>query len=95
MRPWLHSTVEAFNLLTGLRGLGLGGPLPIPLSEIESYCRLFAVTEPQEAAELAELVQAMDGAYLEIAARRGEVRQDAEREEAPASRPARRSEGGR
>lgn len=95
LRPWLHSAVEAFNLLSGSRGLGLAGPLPIPLSEIESYCRLFAVTDPQEAAELVELVQAMDAAYLEVAvgwgeARRETARQDGAEEEVPAGRVARR-----
>ena len=100
MRPWLHSAIEAFNLLSGSRGVGLGGALPIPLSEIESYCRLFAVTDPQDAAELVELVQAMDAAYLEVAAGRGEerpgaARQDAAADEPRAGKPARRRRGSR
>lgn len=64
--------MAAFALLNGARGAGYGGPLPIPLSEIESYCRLFAISEPEEVAELVELMQAMDTAYLEAAARHSE-----------------------
>ena len=93
MQPWLHSAIEAFNLLSGSRGFGLYGALPIPLSEIESYCRLFSVTDLQEAAELIALVQAMDATYLEVAAGQGGARpgmagQDTGADQARAGKPA-------
>jgi hypothetical protein len=76
--------VEAYNLLAGSRAAGPAGPLPIPLSEIESYCRLFGWRGAEEVADLVEILQAMDAAYLEVVARRAEERREDERE-----RPAR------
>jgi hypothetical protein len=67
--PGLGRYIEAFRVLSGARGAGFGGPLPIPLSEIESYCRLFGWSDPEETGELVEVVQAMDAAYLEVSAR--------------------------
>ena len=68
---WLGSAMAAFGLLNGSRGAGYGGPLPIPLSEIESYCRLYGWTRAEEVDELVEIVRAMDEAYLAVAARHG------------------------
>ena len=67
--PGLGRYVEAFGRLSGARGAGFGGPYPIPLSEIESYCRLFGWSDHEEVGELVEIVQAMDAAYLEVSAR--------------------------
>lgn len=70
--PSLHGYVETFNLLSGSRPFGPSGPSPIPLSEIESYCRLYGWTRPEEVSELVEIVRAMDDAYLAtMAARHG------------------------
>lgn len=69
MPPDLRSTLEAFALLSGSRGAGLGRPLPIPLSEIESYCRLFGLTDPDDVVDLVELIVAMDTVYLDATAR--------------------------
>ena len=77
LAPWLGSALAAFGLLNGSRGAGYGGPLPIPLTEIESYCRLFAISDPEEVAELVELIQAMDATYLEAATRRSERESEA------------------
>ena len=70
--PGLGSYLEVFDVLCGARAAGFGGPLPIPLSEIESYCRLTGWRDAETAAELVAIVQAMDAAYLEVAARRSE-----------------------
>jgi hypothetical protein len=67
--PGLGRYVEAFDRLSSARGAGFGGPNPIPLSEIESYCRLFGWRDPEEIGELVELIQAMDEAYLEVSTR--------------------------
>ena len=69
--PGLGPYLEAFSVLCGARATGLGGPLPIPLSEIESYCRLTGWREPESVAELVAVIQAMDAAYLEVTAARG------------------------
>ncbi len=68
--PGLGSCLEAFEVLCGSRGLGLGGPLPIPLSEIESYCRLTGWREPDEVAELVAIIGALDAVYLDAMAHR-------------------------
>ena len=67
--PGLGRYVEAFDRLSSARGTGFGGPFPIPLSEIESYCRLFGWRDPEETGEMVEMVQAMDAVYLEVSAR--------------------------
>lgn len=61
--------LEAFGRLSGARGAGIGGPLPIPLAEIESYCRLFGWRDPEETGDLVEIIQAMDAVYLEVSGR--------------------------
>jgi len=40
------------------------GPGPIPLTEIEAYFRLFAVTDPDDAEEIVYLIQEMDQEFL-------------------------------
>ena len=66
--PSLGVYVEAFNLLSALRPAGLAGAAPIPLSEIESYCRLFGWTGPEEVAELIEILLAMEAVHREVTA---------------------------
>jgi len=68
--PGFGSYLEAFEVLCGSRGVGFGGPLPIPLSEIESYCRLTAWRDPDAVAELVAIVGALDAVYLDAMARR-------------------------
>lgn len=69
-RPALHDdlyeTAEAFAALSAGRTLsiGLGGAVanPIPLAEIDAYCRLTGVADT---AEFCRLIRAMDAAYLD------------------------------
>ena len=67
--------MAAFGLLSSSRAHGFAGPLSIPLSEIESYCRLYGVGGPEEVAGLIEMIQAMDAAYLEVAAKQAQADQ--------------------
>ena len=69
--PGLGSYLEAFEVLRGSRGVGHAGPLPIRLSEIESYCRLTGWRDLEAMAELVAIVQALDAVYLQVMARRG------------------------
>lgn len=72
MAPWRTAYVEAYNLLSASRQSGLGGPQPVTLGEIEAFCRLFGWRGTEELADLVEIIQAMDAAYLETTMRRAE-----------------------
>lgn len=93
--PWLGAYLEAFEVLCGSRGVGLGGPLPIPLSEIESYCRLTGWHDPDEVAELIALVAALDAVYLDAMARRREGEEAVSQAEDQADKSARVGRGDR
>ena len=43
----------------------MGGPGPIPLSEILAYCDIYRIEDLDERDELVTFVRAMDQAYLE------------------------------
>jgi hypothetical protein len=62
----LHDVVDAFAVLSAGRtlSLGLGAAVanPIPLVEVEAYCRLAGIVDT---AEFCRLIRAMDAAYLE------------------------------
>ena len=68
--PGLGAYLEAFEVLCGSRRADLAGPLPIPLSEIESYCRLTGWRDQDAVAELVAIVQALDAVYLDDMARK-------------------------
>jgi len=44
----------------------MNGPQAISLAEVASYCSMAAVSDPVARMTLLEMVQAMDGAYLEV-----------------------------
>lgn len=46
----------------------MGGPLPVPISEILAYCHLFYITNVDEREQLLRYVVSIDNAYLEHAA---------------------------
>lgn len=62
----LHEVVDAFAVLSAGRtlslGLGAAAANPIPLVEVEAYCRLAGILDT---AEFCWLIRAMDAAYLE------------------------------
>lgn len=62
----LYEVTEAFAVLSAGRTLsiGVGGAVanPVPLGEIDAYCRLTGIIDT---AEFSRLIRAMDGAYLE------------------------------
>lgn len=43
----------------------MGGPLPIPVSEILSYCILFQIENLTERERILKYVNRLDGVYLE------------------------------
>lgn len=68
--PGLGAYLEAFEVLCGSRSADLAGPRPIPLSEIESYCRLTGWRDQDAVTELVAIVQALDAVYLDDMARK-------------------------
>lgn len=66
---------EAFLALNAARGGGWG-PEPIRVSEIEAYCRVMAICDPDTREEVLLLVQAMDAEYLKWAGEKQKRRKD-------------------
>ena len=67
--PWW----EAFSLLSGSRPWTMGGPAPIPLTEIEAYCRLKGIADPYEVDDLLYLVRKLDGIWLAESGKKAET----------------------
>ena len=80
LAPWLAAYVEAYNLLSASRQSGFGGPQAITLGEIDAFCRLLGWRGTEELADLVEVIQAMDAAYLEVATQRTEERRESVRD---------------
>ena len=55
---------SAFAALSDSRAVHFGGAGAIPLSEIEAYCRLVSLEDPEEREQLARLVHRIDRVYL-------------------------------
>lgn len=56
---------QAWQTLSISRPVGMGGPLPIPLSEVETYCRMAAVPLYERLA-FARVMRRVDGAFLDL-----------------------------
>lgn len=56
---------EAFMMLSGGRGSGMGGPLPISLQEILAYGKIYAI-EGEELEDFAWIIRRMDSEWLNI-----------------------------
>ena len=61
---------NAYQSMSRSRNAGMGGALPIPVSEILAYCELFYIAQLDERARLFRYVNRLDGAYLNWAAER-------------------------
>ena len=59
-----------FTLLSASRGAGMEGPRPIPMSEIEAYCRVYGLTGLEERDDLTWMVRAIDQVYLDLCEQR-------------------------
>lgn len=58
--------MDAFQTITDSRRYTYGQPVPIPLSEILSYCQLFYIDSLTEREQLVKVVQALDNTYLKV-----------------------------
>ena len=54
---------EAFPALTFSRPAGMGGPLPIPITEIEAFCRVTDVPEPDRLPQSARIARTGSPGY--------------------------------
>lgn len=61
---------SAYQCMSRSRNAGMGGALPIPVSEILAYCELFYIAQLDERARLFRYVNSLDNAYLDWAAER-------------------------
>lgn len=64
LKPWLVLYFETYNRLRGSRRVGMVGAMPIPVSEIESYCNLFYIRTLPERERLFYFVTDLDQHFL-------------------------------
>lgn len=57
--------LNAYREIASSRPTSQGVGMPIPVTEIESYCRLFRIIEVEESAELLMHIQALDNVFME------------------------------
>ena len=56
---------SAYQAISGSRQVGMGGPLPIPVSEILAYCDLFYIAELNARERLFKYLKRLDNTYLD------------------------------
>ena len=56
---------DAYRAVSRSRSMSMAGPLPIPVSEILSYCILFKIDNLTERERIFRFVTRLDEAYLE------------------------------
>jgi hypothetical protein len=54
-----------FELLSPSRPMGPVGPLAIPISEVEAYCRLYAIGTLTRRSEVHRVISKLDPIFLE------------------------------
>jgi hypothetical protein len=60
-----HYYYTAYQGISRSRGVSMAGPLPIPVSEILSYCILFQIDNLTERERIFKFTNRLDSAYLE------------------------------
>ena len=60
---------EAFAQLSASRPAGFSGALPIPITEVDAYCRITGVA-PREQPAFLRMIRRLDAGYLELATRK-------------------------
>ena len=59
---------NAYQQLAGSRNVSMSGAMPIPVSEMQSYCSLFKIHNVEHIETLVDRITFLDGVYLEHAA---------------------------
>lgn len=70
LKAELFGYYEGFLALSAQRQFNPAGVQALPLTEIESYCRMFGVAPGDARRKFTRLVQRLDRAYLDIAAKK-------------------------
>lgn len=73
LEPGASPSWDAFWLLSGGRGSGMQGPLPVALSEILSYLHLIGEDRSSERLKLLRIIRNMDAAFLSHIAKKNGV----------------------
>lgn len=60
---------NAYQKIASSRNFSMSGALPIPISEIESYCNLYKIHNVEIIEELHDRISFLDGVYLEHVAK--------------------------
>ena len=55
---------RAFNTLSSSRHYGMGGPLPISISEMAAFCQLFDISAVDDRETFVATMQRLDSVYL-------------------------------
>lgn len=61
-QQWYYT---AYQSISRSRSVGMGGPLPVPVSEILAYCQLFYIAKLNERERLFRYINSLDNAYLD------------------------------
>lgn len=57
--------MEAFYDLSASRTATMGGPGPIPISEVLAYCQYYEIAGVEERAEFFSIMKSLDNVFLE------------------------------
>lgn len=72
-RPQLDSRqvgyFNAYQQVAGSRRVGMGGPLPIPVSEVRAYFELYKIHDVEIIETIHDRINFLDGVYLEHVAK--------------------------
>lgn len=69
VEEWSEFYYDAFATLTHSRPIGFGGPLPIPLAEIECFTRLYDIPQYERVA-FVTVLRRIDMRYLDLVSSR-------------------------
>lgn len=64
-----------------------GQPLPIPISELVSYCEMFGIKQLSERQTFFRVIRALDRAYVDVSAERMKQQQATDNKAPPAVAP--------
>lgn len=62
---------DAFQKLSGSRTWTIGGPAPIPLSEINAYFGLYGIDDEDERDTHIQIIRFLDAHYLDYVQKKG------------------------
>lgn len=88
----LQWVMTGFNRLSPRRPQGMNGPTRIPVSEIESYCRLMDFDHPRRV-DFLYYIERMDEVYMEFV--RKQIAEEEKKQELARAKAAKKTNPGR